>query len=444
MKKDYKIVYATLSYSYIYLVDNILSLYEVPSPICISDIDTEFDEISKEMCNIFTSLPTLIGADETYTLPFINRITDLRNKIENKYRALINYRKELAYTTFTRNFDDKILDDSQISIEQFDEIDFNQIALDCTEHVFSNPDLTQSVAADVLSVTPIKMTQDYFFYYVKKSLAYVNLADDPEVVKEFIKNISNHLIKQETYELKEIENILKDIQAIEDIDEFLEECEYLEETIEYLIFACNALFKISGMYFNLLLLDSITFADIKNLYVSYNDFFHTLKHIIAGEYDEYLLSTFRNQVNMASISVMEKYVPMAKQHIDLEHINFMKFNLLVGIEEMFSYGRVEEPTERSRECAIIIENFLEEAAKSLKSMPKREAKIRMQFFISSIPFIMSKNQFYEYVIDGLGNTNIPNKPTLVTAIQLVSLLDEQEDYSDFDDEYSEDFEDYIY
>ncbi len=435
MKSELKIMQSTLSYSYIYLVDNILSLYNVTSLSEIGELDPELQEMTTEICNIFTALPTLMGSPEECLVPFIEQLASFRNILADKYRYLINYQKELDCIVKI-NFGDE--SDAQ-SNEMFHNIDFEQVATECTDYVFlqESTNLINMAAAEILALIPMRMTQSYFFDYVSKSLSYVHLPEDPAQMREVLQGMFDNFILKDDKEFSEIFDAIKSLKNMEAEDDIEETVTFIDTSIEYFQFVCSTLFNISCAYFNLLMLTNITFEDIKNLHVSYNDFYHTLTQILNNEHDESVSEALQEQVQDVLCDKLEECASIADRTNNSEHIRLMMFNLLLDVEDIFMYTSDEQPIDRTPECQVVIDEFLEEAALHLKAMSKEEAKMRMQIFISDIPCIMTDTQFYEYVMSGFGNTTIPNEAALTIATKLIGvLLSNEEEFSE--DDYFDD------
>ncbi|MGL4362261.1 MAG: hypothetical protein ACRCSG_03150, partial [Cellulosilyticaceae bacterium] len=113
----------------------------------------------------------------------------------------------------------------------------------------------------------------------------------------------------------------------------------------------------------------------------------------------------------------------------------MVTHLNISIHQAFGFD-IAPHQPYSSSVTSYLRDFLASLREQLECMPPVERKLRMQYFISVMPFTMQNATFYEYVLNGFTNVKSPIQ-NLYTAMFLSNIL-EQGGYFDNDSETDDD------
>ncbi|OON99319.1 MAG: hypothetical protein ATN35_13265 [Epulopiscium sp. Nele67-Bin004] len=427
-------IQTTISYSYIYAVDNLLNIYTHSAYPVLNFISEDLLKLIGEVSTIFISLPNLVGEEEEYKSNYIDRLLYIRNTLTQNIIELFSYQREifhiLSLFQLDKDVQQHIIDELDVDPEFVASIDFSDLAAECTEFVFDveeNDELHQKRAADILIAIPSTMTTAFFIDYVSKSIPLIHSSDDETsidgllgILELYLNPFSdtNTLIRK-NFDFIETLNQLKtitDYQALE------EETSIFGEEIDNLMTICDNLFNACCGISNLLVLDDIEFESISSLHPTYSDFYYSIKNIVEKSADtSFLLEAMPERVEQTLHQIGDEYLADFKIKPSETHINVMHANLAASVGDALTLDVLYEPTQPDEYCKQAINEFIKKTEAMLKSLPKREAKLRMQYFLSVIPFIMSNTKLYEYIITGFGN-NITNT-SLLLAFRLFFTLE---------------------
>ena len=395
--------------------------------------DEETFHIQEGLKDIFLSLPTLLSAGSSGKENCATKLLDYRPILEQKYRCLIAYQRELTHIVTMRqqalSLSKDYLDELGLTDIDSSEIDYEKLALDCAHYVFKTNDESaiQKKANELLPYIPIKLTKDNYLAYCKKSILHIGIQDTTESAAHLV-SILNQLFDGTTCpgygkDFADLKDSVEHLATLEDLTDLFEEANLLNETIETLIDMLHHMYKTICTLSNLLLFDELDFTDITDMHVSFSDLYYSFKSLFLKEAEaEVLLPTLRERLEGLTKDLktaMDKASTTAQVN---PYFNLMQTYLSMSIEQMFGFTTVKKTT-YSEEVIRLIDDFISQLHSKLLTTPTVERKCRMQYLISNIPFVMSREQLKTYVQKAFTHLKTPEQGVL-TAMQLSSILEQ--------------------
>ncbi|MGL4738487.1 MAG: hypothetical protein ACRCW2_13635 [Cellulosilyticaceae bacterium] len=445
MNQNQSAIFSGIAYSYITFIDEYLSVLKNPMYSSFEYLDEDVTSILNEMKTLFGTIPTLVGAESDFKEAYASQLVTYRSTLEGKYRLLLAYRRELEHLSTLRNLTHAAqatdLEDFGVHVEDADTVDFEQIAKDTATFVFVSPDKhdKQARAAAVLPHIPMRMTKDSFVDYVERSLLKISIEDTPESAELLLsvlrQRLDGHLYPAYGQSFQDIALSLEDIASITDIEVFFEEADLLNETIDFTINLLGNLYRMICSFGNLLIFDALTFEGLTDMHVSFYDLYCTMQNVLTKTEDtDIFLETLPERVTMIREELEKNYQKVAKQK-NLDPL-FMLIQTYLVMDLSYVFGFDAQPHDvYSAPVQKIFKEFLSELKEYLLGTPAEERKLRMQYFMSVLPFIMNQKTFENYVMHGFSSTGNP-KRNLLTAVYLTNILDEGGYFELLDEAYA--------
>lgn len=455
MDKNQKSIFAAISYSYISMVEDYLNVLKNPCAATFEYFDQDVAGILKEMKTLFTTLPNLLGGESEFKETYAKNLVNYRGVLEEKYRSLNAYKRELMHLTSLYNLkssmNESTYEDYHLTEEDARSMDFSMLAKDCTTFVFAEKasKKRQKRAAMLLPYVPMRMTKDSFLAYVEKSLAKVNIDDTPESAL-FLTSILSQLFDGRLYEnygesFKDLCRSLDDLATIEDGEEFFEEADLTNETIDFALELIQNLYHMICTFSNLLIFDALTFETLTDLHVSFYDLFCTIQNILNDSEDK---DIFLESLPERVATLKEEIFSLYKKACETRNVDplfiLMQTYISMSVSHVFGFDAGKHKP-YSEAVTTILSDFISHLRDSLNTMEPVPRKLRMQYFMSVVPFIMNEETFYKFIMQGFQNVTDP-KRNLFTMMYLSNVLEEsgyfetlgggpQEGYVPYDSEY---------
>ncbi|OOB77018.1 MAG: hypothetical protein BEN19_02910 [Epulopiscium sp. Nuni2H_MBin003] len=142
-----------ISYGFASLIKSILDLHSKSLLGMLQYINKDLDNVKNESLDIFTNLTSIMGVDDEYKLPFIEKLINISSSIVNKSDHLIFYKQQLL----------QITKHEQLQIIDFTPTDFLDIKLSLTEiskiqdedELIEEADLLQELIDDISNICEI-------------------------------------------------------------------------------------------------------------------------------------------------------------------------------------------------------------------------------------------------------------------------------------------------
>lgn len=421
-----KYLTTAIAYSYVSYIHEYLGLLNNSLYFSTIYFDEETHQLQERLKEIYLELPTLLSDISSEKEARIHELLSLRTSVENKYRVLHAYKRELTHLMTLRQNDyalsDAYLEAMEITDEEISTIDFKQLEADCTQFIFSQKTEKnlQLHAAAVLPYIPIKITKDNFLYYVQKSISHIDIEDTKEsaklltsILKQLFDGTSNPHYGNS---FKDIDESLKELKSTEEADAFFESAELLEETLDSLLKMIHSMFKMICSLGNLFIFDKLDFTELTEMHVSFFDFYHALKNILRQEKDSHLLLyTLPERVE----DVYKEYETLFAKSLTKAKadplFNLMKTYLQMDLSSLFSFRMVKNKTYNS-EVQSAVKDFIAELKAELNVLPANERKLRMQYMLSALPFVMSEANFKAYIEQAFSHTLQPRRQFFIASM----------------------------
>ncbi|MHC1747787.1 MAG: hypothetical protein AB9856_05255 [Cellulosilyticaceae bacterium] len=424
-------IFTGISYSYITLIDEYLNLLNNTLYSSLEYLDKDVYALTKEMHTLFSTLPSLLNGDGEFKETYAHKLIEFRETLEHKYRTLSAYRRELGHLTTCCNIKSG-LSHEDLSEAGFDadeplDLDFDLLAKDCAHFVFheNTNEARQEKATLILPFIPMRMTKDSFLNYTTRAINHIHIEDTPQNV-EFLISILSQLLDGHFYEgfgrdFKDLSISLEELKGYKD-DDFFENAELVDETITTCIKAVSSLYKMICTFGNLLIFDSMNFESLCELHISYYDFYCTIEKILEGNEDaDLFLNTLPERVTEIKEAVESSY-KKATAMKDMDPLfALIQTYLAMDISHIFGFDSGKS-NNYSRNTENMLRDFQGHMREYLGGLTPGERKLRMQYFISILPFIMDEKTFYDYVMHGFNNIANP-KHNLITAVYLSNVME---------------------
>ena len=422
-----------ISYSYINYIHEYLSLLNNSLYTSIAYLDEETFFITESLKKIYLELPDILNSDSSLKEQQASKILGYRETLERKYRALNAYQRELHHlmTLFNMTMHSAAQQSSEDAFytEELASIDFDKLASDCVNFIFEDNKLEtrQQRAALLLPYIPVRITRDNYLNYVRKSIEYI-ASDNHEahiamLVSILRQQFDGHLCPDYGLHFKDLSDTLAELKLAIADEDFYENAELLGETLSTLLDALHQIYKITGCLGNLLLFEELDFKTITDLHLSFYDFYYSVKNILlSGEDKELFLSELPEKVSEVMDQIQVSFKKVCRQPHNNRLFSLMETYLSLDVSSPFGFNIQKRPV-NAAEDSCIFSDFLGFLKKELQVLPSLERKLRMQYFMSVIPFVMSDTNLYTYIKGAFEGSSDPRQK-LTAVMYLASLLDE--------------------
>jgi hypothetical protein len=432
MNNQQSSIFPAISYSYIECIHEYLKILNNPTLSTIPYLDEETSHIVNEVKTIFISLPSLLK-DESLREHTTSLLLKLRQTLETKFQALHAYKRELQYLSFLASYNHAVTEsdysDYNLTEEDALSLDFEKIAKDSAHFIFSDNNLRQKQekASAILPFVPMRMTKDSFITYVARSIGSIQIDNTKEAAKELI-SILSQLLDGKNYrnygkDFKDFEASISALSSEEDMELFFEDADLLGETLEHTSLLVHSLYRVLCQLSNFMIFDGLTFETITDLHVSFYDLYCSLQNILTDHEDkEILLETLPDRVNEFK-SLLEKAYNKACLTEKVDPLfALIRTHIQLDVSNVFGFDAGKHDP-YNEEVETVFKDFLASLKEYLLTKKPAERKLRMQYFISVVPFIMNKDQLFAYLKQGfVGTSNV--KGNLFTAMLLENVLTE--------------------
>jgi len=423
-----------LCYSYVEYINAYLCILNDSMFFSTKYFDEETFSLQETLKKQFLDLPELLSASESEKETCIHLLLETRQKIEEKYRTLIAYQRELTLLLSLKQNDPDFItthfESVGIDVEAVSELDFKQLTTDCSRYIFDQTtgEEKQKRAAMLLPYIPIKITRANYVQYVSKSIRHIAITNNEESATHLI-SILNQLFDGQTYEgygkhFVDLKVSLDNLSKLTDTEELFEEANLLNETLDSFLGILENMFRMICTYSNLLIPNDIDFNELTNMNAAFFDLYYAIKNILLDTDDkEMLKSTLPERLEKIQEDLKKQYVANCKKdQAPSPSFTLMQTYLAMNINQLFGFSTAKHSA-YSGEVLALLNRFASDLKARLETMPTAERKYRMQYFISQIPFVMSKENFEAYTAQAFTNIKDP-KYTLLVASQLTGILEE--------------------
>lgn len=438
MNQNQQTLYTAVSYSYLCYIQAYFNLQNNSLFFSTSYLDEETAKCQETLKAHFLDLPELLSQPAEKKEARINELLAMRETIENKYRVLIAYQKELSLLLSIKQNDPTFIDQYFESVGLNDlsarEVDFYQLANDCIRYIFEQTtgEEKQKRAAMLLPYLPIRITRTNYVHYVSKSIRHIAISNQLESAKHLV-SILNQLFdgrKAPGYgkHFADLALSLENLSQITHTAELFEEADLLNETLENLMDMLTQMFRMIATYSNLLILPDLDFNELTNQNAAFFDLYYSLKNIALNTEDRsMLLVELPKRLEEIITDVQKAYVDTCKKEkAPSPVLTLMQTYLAMHISQIFGFSTAKHSA-YSKEVLAILDDFTKELQATLNDMPTVERKYRMQYLMGQIPFVMSKENFDAYAHQAFARTTNPRSMMMIAA-QLSAILEENHFY----------------
>lgn len=434
-----------ISYSYINYIHEYLTLLNNSLYSSTEYLDTETFSIIEDLKDIFLSLPDIISQNLELKETRAAKIMEFRTILEQKYRVLHAYQRELHHCITSFNTASNPSESSHSSTykaeDEIASIDFDQLTSDCVNFVFEEPQMNkrQERAALLLPYIPIKITKENYLHYLEKSIQQIAIENTSENAERLVSILEQlfdgHFCPGYGNHFKDLAATLDELSVNTNSEDFYENTELLGETIDSFLKIVHSLYKMIGALANLLLFDDIDFSTITNLHISFYDLYHSVKNIIISDEDrELFLSTLPDKVQEIKDELQISYKKIGDSN-DLDpSFALIQTYLSIDVDHIFGFN-IRKYTHSADEVTLVFDDFLSRLKERLLKLSNSDRKLRMQYFISTIPFVMSDKTFYAYIKQSFSTLSAPSQ-SLIAAMYLSHVLEENRLFESTDTEPS--------
>lgn len=134
-------LFTVISYSYSEYIQAQIDLLNNSLYFSTIYFDEETFHLQESLKEIFLSLPTLLSAGSSSKEACATELLDYRATLEQKFRCLIAYQRELTHIVTLKQQAFSLTKDylEELGLTDIDstQIDYEKLALDCTHYVFN-------------------------------------------------------------------------------------------------------------------------------------------------------------------------------------------------------------------------------------------------------------------------------------------------------------------
>ncbi len=443
MQQKDSALFSATAYSYVYFIDDYLNLITHPAYTSCEYIDDELNMICKEVQTLFLSMPNLLGGESEFKETYVQKLMAFRDLLESKYRLLTSYKRELGHLSSAYNLENSLttstFEDFGMSEADAREIDFSMLAKDCTQFVFKASDSheRQHRASLLLPHIPMRMTKDNFLSYVRKALDKIYIENTTSGANLLLSILGQQFdgtwYRPYGSDFKDIYLTLEALKSPEDAESFFADVDMLEEMLSHLLEMIDLLYHMLCTFSNLLIFDGLTFADLTEMHVSFYDLYYSLQSILTQSEDKDLyIETLNERLPAIKEELSEAYEKALKTAQDDPLLLLAHAHLTLSIYHTFGFDT--HPHEAySPEVEKLFDGFVARLQEALQTLSPKERKLRMQYFMSVLPFRMNDQSFYTYLLQGFSGT-ADVKRHLFTSMYLTSVLEQEGFYTDENDD----------
>lgn len=423
-----------ICYSYSEYMQAYLSLLNNSMLFSTQYFDQETFALQETLKEQFLKLPELLSASEGEKEETIHLLLDSRKKIEVKYRTLMAYQQELTLLLSTKQNDSHFitehLEEMGLSPYQLETIDFYQLAEDCTSYIFQQTtgEEKQKRAAMLLPYIPIKITRDNYIQYVYKSIRHIAINNHVDSAAYLI-SILHQLFDGKSFEgygkhFNDLAISLSHLHTIDSTETLFEEADLLNETLDNMMAMLTNMFRMICTFSNLLVPRQLDFNDLTNLNAAFFDLYYSIKNILLQTEDQEMLkNTLPERLEALSKDLSNQYNAYCKKESAPSPVfTLLQTYLSMNIHQMFGFSTAKHSA-YSEDVLSVFHDFTLSLKEKIALLPMTERKYRMQYFISQIPFVMSKDNFHAYIQQAFRSSKNPPL-TLLVASQLTQILEE--------------------
>ncbi|MBQ1274725.1 MAG: hypothetical protein U0L26_06385 [Cellulosilyticum sp.] len=437
MNQQTKQLYAGVAYSYNEYIRAYLDLIGNSMFFSTTYLDEETATMQEELKQYFLTLPELITPQNPQKENCASRLLAIRETLEDKYRTLIAYQRELTLLLTIKQNDPNFIASyfEEIGLDDItpNDIDFSELANDCVNFIFENTsgEDKQKRASSLLPHIPIKITKDNYVNYVRKSIGHIAITNHTDSAQYLI-SILEQLFDGKSYKgygkhFIDLKDSLDHLYQIKATDELFEEANLLNETIENCMDMLEKMFRMICTLSNLLIVDKLEFNELTEMHASFFDLYYSIKNILLKTEDyELLLSSLPERLEEIEKELFEDYKKASKDTMPDSLFAFMQTYLNMSMQQIFGFSTAKHSA-YSKEVLNVFDDFTNTLREKLNTMPQLERKYRMQYFMSQIPFVMSKENFDAYIHQAFRNISV-FAPYLLAANQLTGILAENHYY----------------
>ena len=441
MKQQSKQLYSGIAYSYCEYIHAYLDLTSNSMFFSTSYLDEETAQMQEALKKYYLCLPELLTPQNPKKEACATHLLAIREQLEKKYRTLIAYQRELTLLLTIKQNDPIFLahyfEEIGLNHVTSSDVDFNEIANDCVHFIFdqTSREEKQRRASSLLPYIPIRITKDNYIRYVRQSIGHIAITNQTESA-DYLISILSQLFDGKDYEeygkhFSDLQDSLEHLSTIEDTQDLFEEANLLNETLENYMDMLEKMFRMICTLSNLLIVEQLEFNELTEMHASFFDLYYSLKNIVLKNKDyELILSSLPERLEEIEKELYEEYKKACKDTVPNSLFAFMQTYLNMNMNQIFGFSTAKHSA-YSNEVLGILDTFIDSLKEKLAHMPQQERKYRMQYFISQIPFVMSKENFDAYVHQAFNNISV-FAPYLQVANQLTSILDEHHFYPEYE------------
>ena len=433
MNQQTEQLFSGIAYSYGEYINAYLELLSNSLFFSTPYFDEETYQIQEELKNYFLDLPNLLVPQCTKKEACATRLLSIRETLEEKYRTLIAYQRELTLLLTLKQNDPAFIDNYFEAIGLQDvtasEMDFNRLATDCTTFIFEGTSgiQKQKRASSLLPYIPIKITKSNYVHYVEKSIGHIAISNQQSSA-EYLVSILKQLFDGKLYpgygkHFTDFKDSLEHLSKIDQTEDLFEEANLLNETLENCLGMLESMFRMICTFSNLLVFDKLEFNELTEMHAAFFDLYYSIKNIVLESEDAPLiLASLPERIEEIQKELYENYKKACKEVVPDSLFALIQTYLNMNMQQIFGFSTAKHSA-YSKEVLSTLKEFATDLEKMLNHLPMLERKYRMQYFISQIPFVMSKDNFEAYVQQAFHNLS-HLKPNLLVAAQLTGVLEE--------------------
>lgn len=433
MNQQTEQLFSAVAYSYSEYINAYLELLGNSLFFSTEYLDEETFKMQEELKKYYLELPTLLTPQSTDKEQCANHLLSMRESLEEKYRTLIAYQRELTLLLSLKQNDPAFIDNYFESIGLTDvtseDMNFEELASDCTQFIFkgTSGEEKQRRAGYLLPYIPIKITKDNYISYVQKSIRHIAITNQANSA-HYLVSILEQLFDGKLYKgygkhFIDLKDSLEQLTNIKSTEELFEEANLLNETLENCLEMLEKMFRIICTFSNLLIFDKLEFNELTEMNASFFDLYHSIKNILLQSEDAALiLSSLPERMEEIQKDLIQDYRNASQKASTDSLFGLMQTYLNMNMNQIFGFSTAKHSA-YSNEVLAILDQFTTSLKEKLNHMPILERKYRMQYFISQIPFVMNEANFNSYAHQAFSNL-AQLKPALLVAAQLTGILEE--------------------
>lgn len=445
MKTITKSTRCGVSLAYISLLIDSTNIFTDPLGPAIPEIAQELGEITNDIKSYFLSLDSLIGGGAESRGKCASQLQAHHKVLEEKFKTINAYGRELHHISTHLENRYYLISTKPEDIEGINYHQFIHEGLEFIGQSETKEDEMHKIR-EFLRFLPMRMTKDSFTDYVTKSLKKV--ASNPaDLNNELFLSVFKQMFDGRT--ATSYGTTFSDIYiAIEDlrkqsktditgqcIEGMFDDIYLLQDTIESLSRVITTLHNAISSLSILLLLDHLTLDVLCEEHITFNDFFHTVKSLISddthGEDYNIMVETLPDRLSHVFDEINDTYnkvtadfydklekdlLPKSEESLQsIKVFSLIQYYLMLNVEDVFSF---REATDGANQLpSSVVDSATYFLSQQFETLKAAERKVRMQYLMSMLPFIMDTQEFASY-FDGAieGTSNQVQKAYVLTKL----------------------------